>query len=743
MNEFAIPGYRILKPLGKGGMSSVFLAVQETFGRQVGLKVLSPEIAENEQFGRRFLREARLVASFNHPNIVTVYDTGCIDGMYYLAMEHLSGGDLRRALSKGVSIHEALIIVIAAADAIDYSARKGVVHRDIKPTNIMFREDGSLALVDFGIAHDFKCETLLTAAGTVLGTPQYMSPEQTLGEPTDYRADIYSLGIVFYELLVGTVPFSADSAAGIGLKHINAEVPPLPEELLLFQPIINRMLEKSPDDRYQEITELIDDAEKLADNLPMELKSTILLLQESDAPGSSAHSRSSGSLKYVRRRSERHSLKIRSRKHQSKRILWSGLTGVIVVVGSALLLTGLFTSHAPAGGSKLVWGWMPKTNWISDPTDSASAEFAIQDSGYEVDTIPPDLVQPQLDEVPVEPIEVPQGPELAGALTMFQERVRGGNLRVTAQDSAYYDLQHLRTQNLPATEFQRALDALNRAAGRQVDGLLKAGKLRDAERHIDDWEVAAGSAMTRDYRIRLIRQQQDLEEQKRHLSTLNTRISALADRAVDEPATNRELISAYAELFKLESGRGTIEAGFNDAVARELDHAGASLARGDVESARTSLALLHRVVPEDGRLAEIEARTTRLEQDRERVVAAISFAENVLREVRADDRSTSRTLGGDLMTMRRIADALAELTLAERVEPYKNLTIATKTELLTAYQKFFNACVDSGDIDSARISIRELERVAGQSVVQQALLVSMREQLKTMAPYRRKDLPSF
>jgi serine/threonine-protein kinase PpkA len=249
-----IPGYKILEVLGKGGMAIVYLAVQESIGRQVALKILAPDHTD-ETFTDRFLREARIVSQLTHPHIITIYDAGVHQGYHYMSMEYIPGKNLTQARDE-LTRRQKIDIIKQIAQALDYAAKKGYVHRDIKPENIMLHEDGRAVLTDFGIARSQDATHGLTQTGKAIGTPYFMSPEQTKGLQVDHRSDIYSLGVVLFQAIAGRVPFDGPSIVAIGIKHISEPIPALPPGMEIFQPIINKCMSKDPAHRYQSASEL-------------------------------------------------------------------------------------------------------------------------------------------------------------------------------------------------------------------------------------------------------------------------------------------------------------------------------------------------------------------------------------------------------------------------------------------------------------------------------------------------------
>jgi serine/threonine protein kinase len=250
--DIAIPGYKILRPIGEGGMASVFLAVQESLDREVALKVMAPALAANSEFTERFLKEGRITAKLQHQNLVTVYDIGTHAGVYYLAAEYIPGGTLKERINAGgLSVGEILDIMVEMARGLDFAHQKGFVHRDVKPGNILFRKDGSVVLADFGIAKAMDSSSSSTVAGASIGTPDYMSPEQARAEPVDGRSDLYSLGTVLYEMLTGAPPYQAADPFTVALMHVTQPIPQLPADFAWLQPLIDRTMNKQPAERVQ------------------------------------------------------------------------------------------------------------------------------------------------------------------------------------------------------------------------------------------------------------------------------------------------------------------------------------------------------------------------------------------------------------------------------------------------------------------------------------------------------------
>ncbi|MCC9004647.1 MAG: protein kinase [Candidatus Competibacter sp.] len=253
-----IPGYTILNKIGQGGMATVYLAIQESLDRQVALKVMHSTRVDEENFPERFLKEGRIIAQLQHPRIITVYDFGS-HGLYnYFSMEFLSGGTLAQQIEQGLSLERAVDIMKLISGALAYAHGRGVIHRDIKPQNVLFRQDGTPVLSDFGIAKLVDTDdTQLTAPGLAIGSPVYMSPEQITGKKLDNRTDLYSLGIVFYEMLAKQPPFRSDDITSIAMMHCTQPVPRLPAGFGQIQPVLHKLLAKKPSDRFENADQLI------------------------------------------------------------------------------------------------------------------------------------------------------------------------------------------------------------------------------------------------------------------------------------------------------------------------------------------------------------------------------------------------------------------------------------------------------------------------------------------------------
>jgi eukaryotic-like serine/threonine-protein kinase len=326
--------YRLEAKLGSGGMSTVYLARDETLDRPVAVKVMHREMSEQADQLERFRQEARAVAKLSHPNVVSVIDAGEDGGHPYIVFEYVEGETLKQRIARvgALDAQEAVAYAIEIARGLTVAHARNMVHRDIKPQNILIDSEGRAKLTDFGISRQLEQDGM-TATGRVLGTTDYVAPEQAMGQAVDQRSDIYSLGVVLYEMLVGQVPFHADSQVGVAMKHVNEELPDVqrrrPEISAAVALVVERATAKSPVERYQQVGEMIDDL------------STALEVEAARAGSTSGEATS-----------VLDALPPPKRRLSSGRTRWSwaAIAALLLVAGGALVAVGLISSGKLGGG---------------------------------------------------------------------------------------------------------------------------------------------------------------------------------------------------------------------------------------------------------------------------------------------------------------------------------------------------------------------------------------------------------
>lgn len=252
-----VPGYRIERCIGRGGMAAVFLATQLDLGRTVALKVLAPERTPDAEAVARFEQEARTIAQLNHPHIVSIHEVGSTsDGRLYYSMPFLTRGDLA-SRSRYAHTGHIMTVMRALLGALAYAHEQGIIHRDVKPANVLFDDHDQPQLADFGIALNTREDLRVTRAGATVGSSGYMSPEQARGLHADGRSDLYSAGVMLYELLTGDMPYDGPDALSVALAHAEDPIPPLPERLDAWQDVIDGALAKNPDDRFDSAADML------------------------------------------------------------------------------------------------------------------------------------------------------------------------------------------------------------------------------------------------------------------------------------------------------------------------------------------------------------------------------------------------------------------------------------------------------------------------------------------------------
>ena len=248
-----IKGVRCIRAIASSAISTVYLAESEREAKLVVLKLLRqvPDSQDRGSTFDRFLQEYEIIRQIHHPNVVSIYELGVADDHAFILMEYFPSGDLRARMRRGIVPLAAVGILRQMAAALAAIHAAGVLHRDLKPGNVMMRADGTIALIDFGLAKQLSLEAEITATGEIFGTPYYMSPEQGHGRDVDARSDIYSLGVIFYEMLTGKKPFLAPTPMAVIYKHSHAPIPRLPEDIAEWQPLLERLLGKEPAERFQ------------------------------------------------------------------------------------------------------------------------------------------------------------------------------------------------------------------------------------------------------------------------------------------------------------------------------------------------------------------------------------------------------------------------------------------------------------------------------------------------------------
>jgi len=345
--------YRIVRKLGAGGMADVYLAEDQELGRRIAIKILNDRHANDDQFIERFRREAKNAAALNHPNIVSIYDRGEAEDTYYIAMEYLDGRTLKELIvgHGPAPVNVAIEYARQVLSALRFAHRHGIVHRDIKPHNVLVDREGRVKVTDFGIARAGASQ--MTEAGSIVGTAQYLSPEQARGGDVDQRSDLYSLGVVLYELLTGQTPFEGDTPVEIAMKHLST-VPRAPSQLRRDIPrdldmVVMRALAKDPDERYQSADEMEADLERVLRGAPVAAATSDSATQVMRIPPAAAEAATAATMIAPRGRGAPVFLEEEEEAAPAReRPLWPWLVAAAFVI--AAIVAGFLVWHQLSGG---------------------------------------------------------------------------------------------------------------------------------------------------------------------------------------------------------------------------------------------------------------------------------------------------------------------------------------------------------------------------------------------------------
>ncbi len=554
VNHFSLSGYVIDRELGRGGIATVYLAVQESLRREVALKVMAPALTTDPNFTDRFLHEGRTIAQLNHPGIVTIHDISVDNHQPYIAMEYLKGGSLKQRFKDRIAVEEALDILYQIASALEYAHDKGIVHRDVKPENIMFRDKAGTeaVLTDFGIAKSGSPQSEFTSAGMVVGTPRYMSPEQAEGRAASARSDIYALGIVLYEMLTGLPPYGVGESMAVLYSHINDPIPDLPGRHRLLQPLFADMVAKDPQQRVADCAALLE-----------RLEEYLIGPAEDSRSGSTERGRRTGH--------PAASISVKKRLSAlGANFMWGGIALISVIVISTV-----------------IWG-------LRQPGSDKVSEFELAEGEAPVIVTPKmiDLTQgeapPQVSKAQANELEKTQF-DIDALLAVADRQIRRDRLSTPVDNNAvdtYIAILKIRPGNPDAERgLRRVADRYEELARKQLQGknFLRADAL-----------VRSGLAAWPEHdRLKIVRQ--EIHSQAARASQLNKQPRNDGDRSKEKYSDSIQSYIKAAEngntevqfqlALALANGNG-VDRDFNEAL-RWLEKA----ARSDHAAARYNLGL--------------------------------------------------------------------------------------------------------------------------------------------------------
>ena len=725
MADIEIPGYELYEQLGRGGMATVYRALHLNLDREVAIKVMDRGSSSDDSFSERFIREARISARLIHPHILQIYDVNSHDGHNYIAMEFLGGGDLAGMIRGALPQRVIYNLMEQMTDALDYASSKGYVHRDIKPSNILLRSADDYVLADFGIAKAADSGTQMTQTGLMVGTPSYMSPEQARGIEVDGRSDLYGMAVLCYEMLTKELPFDADSAVSIAVKHLTADIPTLPENLAAYQPFINKALAKEPDERFQTGREMFaafsevrgqfndDDVLTEAKERPapdpddedatsVEIGAVGSGASWSDPTQVSQSSRPSRPYKLSETSSRRERLVTGEYKAAKKGKSASG--------GAGGLLKGLLII-AILGGA----GFGGYTYWQTTQDESdASAERVSKDLSRAFTAMNEDeLDQAAKAFTRVLEIEPTNAAAIKGmadieALRKADRKSRADAVVARAQQEIARLADDPSRSDAAVTLLQEALqiDADNEAASEGLDQLAQF-HLSAANAAIAAGNFAlAGSALANAEDIaparsdikELIAALPEKEAQWMAAQDIGelTASAAAAARAGDFASAADQ----YAVVLKIEPDNAAAQAGFQEAVDGLLNRARANSDDGDFDAASTDLAQALRIDPGRQDVAALQQQLPEIEaawNQQNKVAARLAEANGLYKK-------------GDFSAAADVYIEVLELD-PESKQAEQGLSDAMAS-LINAAQK----SADKGDFDTARENIASALKLDAESV---------------------------
>ncbi len=623
-----IPGFKVVRLIAEGGMATVYLAIQESLGRFVALKLLKK--FDNPEQSNRFFNEGRIIASLNHQNIITIHDIGVFGDQNYISMEYLEGGDLKSRIKQGIEPQTAVDLVEGIGSCLDFVHKKGIIHRDIKPGNIIFRNDDTPVLTDFGIAKQLEQDHNLTMDGTAIGSPYYLSPEQAECRPLDGRTDIYGLGIVFFEMLMGHKPYRGKSYIEIVMAHKTEPIPSLPPHLQHYQGLLERMIAKDPEDRFRSAREMLKFLRKLdpADTIEIATETeagSILEAKDTDAGESQVGTairvgepgRPAGSSASTERNEDNLSDPLPSQsgsERLSYKLRWPIMAMVLFLIAGSIWITYQFqddfhfgsdrgqvvkterhdTLRGPAQGQRPAGGITQQDNASSNGAQAKAPAKAVRPSKADIQKA----------------LLLKRKREIQGFLAKAKAALDANKLTTPARSSAYYYYQQVIMRS-PRNKV--ALRGLSQIANRYAFMAEKELQHQDLEK-----------AKVYIQRGRKAEQENpklsEIAEKIARIENTNRKVAeylAAADRALQSARLTKpprdNAYHFYRQVLKLSPGNKEAKRGITKVANRYADLAEREINEYRYARAKEFVNLGLGVQPKNRRLTDLRTRTNAVE----------------------------------------------------------------------------------------------------------------------------------